>query len=222
MNLTLKSSKCKSLSISSISSKVVNFHLSDQEIVSIIDSPEKVLGAQITFSGKQSVIFKNISDGFKWALNNIDQSLIRNDYKLKVYSHYLLPVIRFKLTVHDISQTNLKKLDSLIDGMIKKWLSMPPSGTHAIIHAKEGLNIKSISHLYKETHAIRHATSRLKADTQMIVSLDTRLEHEIKWTCKNSVTVYSESQFHQANEQQSVMQVKKTIKKNINDEFQNM
>ncbi len=104
---------------------------------------------------------------------------------------------------------------------------MPPSVTSAIIHAKEGLNIKSISHLYKETHAISHATSRLKADTQVNVVLDTRLEYEIRWTCKNSVTVYSESQFHQAidsaaDDQQSIMQVRKTITKNINDEFQDM
>ncbi len=65
---------------------------------------------------------------------------------------------------------------------------------------------------------------RLKADTQVIVALETRLEHEIKWTHKNSVTVYSESHFHQAidfvpDDQQSVRQVKKTIKKNMNDEF---
>ncbi len=97
---------------------------------------------------------------------------------------------------------------------------MPPSGTCTIIHAKEGLNIKSIFHLYKETHAISHATSRRKADTQVNVTLDTRLEHEIKWTRKNSVTVYSESQFHQTidsapDDQQSVMQVRKTVKKNI-------
>ncbi len=97
MNLTLEPSKCKSLSISSDSSKVVNFHLSGQEIVSIIDSPEKFLGAQITFSGKHSVIFKYISDGFKSAVNNIDQSVIRNDYKLKVYSHYLLPLFNLNL-----------------------------------------------------------------------------------------------------------------------------
>ncbi len=69
-------------------------------------------------------------------------------------------------TVHDISGTNLKKQDSMTDGMIKMWLSMPTSGTLAIIHANEGLNIKSISHLYKETHVNSHATSRLKADTQ--------------------------------------------------------
>ncbi len=104
---------------------------------------------------------------------------------------------------------------------------MSPSGTRGIIHAKEGLNIKSISHLYKEIHAISYATSKLKADTQVNVALDTRLEHEIKWTNKNSVTVYSESQFHQAidsasDDQQSVMQVNKTIKMNINDEFQKM
>ncbi len=72
-----------------------------------------------------------------------------------------------------------------------------------------------------------HAKSRLKADTQVNVALDTWLEHKIKWTRKNSFTVYSERQFHQAidsvlDDQQSVKQVKKTIKKNINDEFQDM
>ncbi len=37
----------------------------------------------------------------------------------------------------------------------------------------------------------------MKADTQVNVAFDTKLEHAIKWTSKNSVTVYSESQFHQ-------------------------
>ncbi len=74
----------------------------------------------MSFSGKQSFTFKYIFDVFKSALNNIDQSLIQHYYKLQVYSHYLLPAIQFKLTVHDISQTNLKKLYSLTHGMIKK------------------------------------------------------------------------------------------------------
>ncbi len=32
---------------------------------------------------------------------------------------------------------------------------MAPSGTSDIINVKEGLNIKSIPHLYKDTHAMQ-------------------------------------------------------------------
>ncbi len=58
---------------------------------------------------------------------------------------------------------------------------------------------------------------------QVKVALDIRLEQEIKWTLKNSLTMYNESQFHLViDDQQTVMQIKKTIKNNINNEFQDM
>ena len=124
------------------------------------------------------------------ALNNIDQSLIRDDYKIKVYSQYLLPALRFRLTVHEITNSNLTKLDALSDRYLKKWLSMPPSGTMAIVHAKEGLNIKSLSHIYKESHAVSHASSQLKADKMVNAALDCHLVREEQWTRKGSVTTY--------------------------------
>ena len=92
----------------------------------------------------------------------IDDINIRSEYKLKIVACYFLSVIRFKLSVHDVTQTNLKKLDSLCDRFCKKWLSMPRSATPAIPHLSSGLNIKSISQLYKECHSINYVSSRLR------------------------------------------------------------
>ena len=230
MNLCLEPTKCKSLSICSGSSKLVKFKLSDSEIDSIINSPEKFLGAQITYSGKQEDIFNYIFTGIKDTIHNIDQSLIRDEFKLKVYSQYLLPAIRFKLTVHEISATNLSKLDALGDRFIKKWLHIPPSGTLAIVHTQEGLNIKSLSHIYKEAHAVSHTNSRLKADRAVNVALESRVAREASWTRKGSITSYSENHYQKANTavhmtDQSLQQltsVKRKVKQNISDEFQNM
>ena len=58
MNLVLEPTKCKSLSICSGSSKIVEFQLNDGLISSISESSEKFLGSHISFSGKQSDILQ--------------------------------------------------------------------------------------------------------------------------------------------------------------------
>ena len=224
MNLNLEPAKCKSLPISSGSSKIVKIKLSDLNIDSIINSPEKFLGTQITFTGKQNDIFTYIKDAIT-SMDNIDKSLIRGEYKLKVYSNYLLPA----LTVHEITNSNIAKLDALTDRYLKKWLVMPPSGTMAIVHANEGLYIKTLSHIYKEAHAVSHATSWLKADVKVNAALDSRIVRVEHWIRKASVTTFSEEHFQQALPGNShtrpttrqIETVKNTIKPNISLEFHN-
>jgi hypothetical protein len=190
MNLILEPNKCKSLSIKSGSSATIEFSLSDQKIGSIMDSPEKFLGSLITFRGKQSETFEFIHQAIAGSLANIDNSYIRNEYKLCVYSKYLLPAIRYKLTVHDLS----------------------------------------VSHIYKETHAVSHASSRMKADDTVNAALESRLLREQEWTRKASTTADCEQQFmvataheppaHASPKQQET--IKSKIKKNISGEIQNM
>ena len=230
MNLCLEPNKCKSLSICSGLSKVVEFKLSEMSIGSILNSPEKFLGSYITYHGKQSETFNIVSDSICAILENIDKCLIADEYKLKVYSQYLLPAIRFKLSVHEITTTNLSKLDAIGDRFIKKWLGMPQSGTMAIAHSKEGLHIKSFSQIYKESHAISHATSRVKADSVVNIALDQKVQREQSWTRKSSISVYCED--HYTNVISSVPQsesqvkhlenVKTKVKNNIADEFVEM
>ena len=109
MNLILEPTKCKSLSICSGSSKEVIFKLSNMDIDSIVNSPEKFLGSKITFKGKPKEAFGFVKSGIIDCLENIDKTLISNDHKLEIYVKYLLPAVRFKLTVHEFSMSDLKK-----------------------------------------------------------------------------------------------------------------
>ena len=186
------------------------------------------MGSKITFKGKPKEAFGFVKSGIIDCLENIDKTLISNDHKLEIYVKYLLPAVRFKLTVHEFSMSDLKKLDSSCDQYLKKWLKIPKCGTPALLHCHEGLNIKSLQHIYQECHAIAHASSRLKADDKVNSALSSKIEHERKWTNKGSITCYSEDKFQEA--VTSIHQAKKTpvnmlksvkskIKMNITDEI---
>ena len=60
------------------------------------------------------------------------------------------------------------------------------------------LDIKKISTLYKETHAISHSSTRLKGDACVNLALDNRLARESQLVRKQSVTVQSERIFKTA------------------------
>ncbi len=98
--------------------------LSDHNIVFIEYSQNILLGFQITYLRKQNDTFSYIYDGIKTVLNNISKSLIRDEYKVKVYSQYIVPDIRFKLTIYQLTNTNLTKLGAVSDRYGQGWLHM--------------------------------------------------------------------------------------------------
>ena len=123
---------------------------------------------------------------------------MRSEYKLKIYHKYLLPSIRFHLTVHDITATDLKKLDILNNKYIKKWAGLPLCATNAFIHMNNTMNIKSITALYQETHCVTHTATRLKGDTAVNHALDCKVTRESEWTRKKSITVRAQEEFDKA------------------------
>ena len=109
--------------------------------------------------------------------------------------------------------------------MIKKWAHIPRCGTLAIVHSEHGLNIKSLFHLYKESHAIAHTSSRLKADATVNSALDSKIARESNWTHKKSTSVESEDMFNKAITNISpskitISSTKSAVKKSINEEIQ--
>ena len=184
MGLTLKPSKCKSFSIVSGKPQAIAFDLGPDTLGTLEDENHKFLGSTVTFSNKQSEIFKVINKHFEDRLKNIDSLLVRGEYKLKIYIDYLLPASRFILTVHTISATNIQRLDALSRRFLKKWLKLPPSATVAALHCPEFGNIKSISHLYKECQTSAYISCRLKSDELVNTALDSRLDREKIWTRK--------------------------------------
>ena len=123
---------------------------------------------------------------------------MRNEYKLAVLSRYLIPSLRFILTVHDLNKTTLKSLDTLCDKYAKKWAGIPKSGTNIIIHSPRTLNIPSISQLYKESHALTHTSTRLKGDRTVNNIIDKKIAREQEWTRKSSTACTSEALFQEA------------------------
>ena len=58
------------------------------------------LGKLLFFSGKSDDTLKLIYDTLKEALDRIEASFVRSEYKLWMLKHYLIPSKRFLLTVH--------------------------------------------------------------------------------------------------------------------------
>ena len=63
---------------------------------------------------------------------------------------------------------------------------------------KNALNIKNISSLYIESHAVTHAATRLLGDLRVNTIIDNRLDRESDYVRKQSVTVRSEAEFQKA------------------------
>ena len=58
-----------------------------------------------------------------------DNLLVRGEFKIQIYKKYLLPASRFLLTVHELTKTNLGKLDSLTHKYLKSWIGLPRCST---------------------------------------------------------------------------------------------
>ncbi len=74
------------------------------------------------------------------------------------------------------------------DTYINKWQLLSPSGTLAVIHSTEGPNIKLMTDIYKEAHA-------LKVDKTVNAALDSKVASEEKWNNKGSISTFSEELF---------------------------
>ena len=131
--------------------------------------------------------FELLQENIMERLENLEKTAIRSEFKLEIYQIYLLPSIRFLLTVHDLPISLLSKLDTMADQYLKKWAGLPKCATNAILHLNTALDIKKISTLYKEVHATSHCSTRLKGDTGVNLAIDNRLARESKLIRKQSI-----------------------------------
>jgi len=86
--------------------------------------------------------------------------------------------------VHDLTDTQLQKLDAIHTKAIKSWLKVQASATNAILYNTVGLNYKTISDLYLEAHTLAYSRSALKADDKVKHALQAKLDRESQWTRK--------------------------------------
>ncbi len=164
MNLKLKPPKCVSLSRCNRKPTPVNFTL-DGTHLATIDST-------ITFTGNQSDTYKVIYDHFHTRLTRIDDLEIRNEYKLNMYNKYLLPASRFILTIHELSVTNLTKLEALTHKFLKNWSGLSSSASISVLHLDQFMSVQSVTEVYHQCHTNAYVTTRMKGDKLVNYALD--------------------------------------------------
>ena len=113
MGMRLKPVKCRTFSLKSGKPSKVDFNIKKSIIPNLFEEEQKFLGKVVFPSGKSSDTFNHIKEIFKMKLDYIDNSSVRNEYKLWIYDKYFLSAHRFLLTIHTITTTDLKKLETL-------------------------------------------------------------------------------------------------------------
>jgi hypothetical protein len=77
------------------------------------------LGGFKTYNGK--AVPKLIYHKIKLGLENIKSCMVQDEHKVRIYKEYLLPANCFILSIHDLTNTDLKKLDDLKHRYLKSW-----------------------------------------------------------------------------------------------------
>ena len=132
MGMKIKASKCRSFSLTSGKPSKIKFNFEGSEIPSIANEEQKFLGRILFYNGKSEECFSLLKETIQTKLENLNKTSIRNEYKLEIYQMYILPSLRFLLTVHDLPQSYLLKLDTMTDQYIKSWAGLPRSATNNI------------------------------------------------------------------------------------------
>ncbi|XP_035669036.1 uncharacterized protein LOC118411108 [Branchiostoma floridae] len=195
IHLTLKPKKCKTLSICSGYAKDMSFSIGNHPMDNIITSPFKFLGGYISASGssgpvsdilKETIIGSNTQHGI---IMNVDASPVRGEYKCEMYRVYIQGAIRYLLTVHDVSRTQLHEISHSVTQYLKKWANMKKSSDPGIIYHSQGLGLSSVQQLYMQQHANVMATVLTSGDDSVRNALDAKVERESAFTRKSTGTM---------------------------------
>ena len=121
---------------------------------------------------------------------------------MAIYSRYLLPSLRFHMSVHNIYQTHLDKLDHLARRYLKSWLKIPARGvTDLSIFHPYMLGIKPPSQVYLEGHAGNYINSVVRGDPVVKEALAVAVEREEVWSRKYSTICESRIIFREVSEE---------------------
>ena len=165
------------------------------------DDPHKFLGSNITHKNSPADHFIFLKGKLDEKLTNLDKTLVRGEYKVAIYSRYILPSLQFHFTVHNIHQTHLDKLDISAKKFLKSWLGFPKRGaTDLGIFHPQLLGIKYPSQVYLESHMGNHISLQLSKDPLVREANACQLEREGAWTKKSSTAVECHQLYQQLKE----------------------
>jgi hypothetical protein len=122
-------------------------------------------------------------------LDSIDKCLVYDERKVRIYKEYFIPANRFILSIHDLTKTDLGKLNALAYRYLKSWVGMPQGGSFLPVHSGLGIDVKSVSHLYKESRSLDIARALIRGDQTVQTTVQAKVQREQKWTRKSAISV---------------------------------
>ena len=212
MGLKLNAKKCKFLSIrSGKCDNTVKFFMPTHsyeisrandpskftydQLEPISSDPSKAfcyLGMPIT-SASMKTFRKNqflfIENRLKSMLENLDSTLIRSEYKLKIFVSYLQPSLRYLLSICDIKTCHSEKLDLHARKFIKKWLRLPKSATSSFFQHPDSLFLCSFTFVAKNAKLGALIDMRGRSDEWVKESVRRKEEREASFTKHKSLVV---------------------------------
>jgi hypothetical protein len=130
-------------------------------------------------------IFEIVKNKVTEHINNINGSLVRNEFKLRVYIQYTIPALRYLFSVHELIDSQLTCLDHTHTNAIKSWLGVSKTGaTPAILYSPDGLSFPKLSDMYLEAHTLSYARCLVKGDNRVVHALQCKLKRESAWKQK--------------------------------------
>jgi len=208
MGLTFKPSKCRSFSLVSGRPQPVAFSLTDPsngievELKTLESDPHKFLGCVMTHKNTPQDHMNFLKDKLNIKLKNIDETKVRGEFKVAIYTRYALPSLRYHLTVHTLHKTHLEEIDLTAQFYLKRWLGIPARGaTSAGIFSPMLLGVKPVSQVYLEGHLGAYINSKLVSDEDTQEALKSAEEREAEWTRKSSTILQCKDIFTEMKEE---------------------
>jgi len=196
--LTLKPQKCVSLSICSGVFKPVEFSIGQSKIPTANKVGLRILGSHFSPLGKSSETVAVIMKKLVVALERVDSAKIRDEYRVRIANEYVIPAMRFILTVHDLPQTRVQELHTTYHRFIKKWSGLPRAATGTVLYHDGVFGLRSVTQTYLEEHVLSYVRMRLTGDAKVNDVLDWKLLREQKRKIGGSTIVESDKILLQA------------------------
>ena len=176
--------KCHCLALQSSTGKLLDPHLSiqNQTIPFIGSGSIKFLGMTIQVPANQSETKIALKTNLERMLKAVDAAPVTRRQKLRLYKAGICPRLTWLLTIQELPITWVERqLETTATRFVKKWAGLAKSANTALLYLPQrmsGLNLPSLSALYKQLQVSRQCQLLTSADACVRHLAEKHLQNE--------------------------------------------
>ena len=177
--------KCHSVVIQSSTGHTMDpqLTLSGQKHPFLGNNTIKFLGLPIQIPQKPSAARSDLKQALSRMLQAVDRCPVTRRQKLKLYKLGICPRLNWPLTIHEFSISWIeRKLEAMATRFIKRWAGLAKSANPNLLYLPKrdsGLNLPSLSFLYKQLQVSRQCQILTSADPCVSRIAENGLQSEI-------------------------------------------